>query len=99
MIKVTNNMWVKIECTDKMIEILAIIYTNDLYVLQKGEYNEAEDIITQRWLALWNIFWGTLTVLPGLQILPELLSQRDEDWEYWNIILDKLFWAYEKQKI
>ena len=41
MIKVTNNMWVKIECTDKMIEILAIIYTNDLYVLQKGEYNEA----------------------------------------------------------
>ena len=94
MIKVTNNTWRQVELTDKMLKIISIVYSNDLYVMQGGEYKDAETEVAQQWLALWDIFSGKLTPIKWLQILPELLSQWQE-WKQGNIILDKLFWNYE----
>ena len=97
MYKVTNNMWKQIECDDKMVQILTIIYTNDLYIMQAGDYKEAETKIAERGLALWEIFWGKMTPLEWLTVLADLLSQW-EDNEQWNKVLDKLFWDHEKNK-
>lgn len=94
--KITNNVKAKIECDEKMLEILWIIYTNDIYVMQKWEYNNAEEAIITKGLALWNIFWGTMTRVPRLQVLEEMLLQWSDDMEG-NQILDTIFWEYEKK--
>lgn len=96
MIKVTNNIWATIKLDDKMLEIVSIIYSLNKYKIVKWAYSEAEDYIIERWLCLWDLFWWILIPIKNLNILPELLSQWQEDKD-WDIILNKLFWKHEKK--
>ena len=96
MIKVTNNMWATIELNEKELEIMCIIYSVWEYQMTGGDYKDAETRIAERWLAYWDIFWGTMSPIEKLQILPELLSQW-EDAPKQNKILENLFWKFEKK--
>ena len=97
MIKVTNNMGATIELNEKELEIVALIYSEGEYKMRDGDYEKAETRIAERWLAYWNIFWGTMSPIESLLILPELLAQW-EDTKQGNKILDILFWKEEKTK-
>ncbi len=93
--KITNNMWREVECNDKVVEVLSLIYSTSEYIMIKGDYEEAEDYIVENGLALWEIFFGKLTPMNNLSVLETILSEW-EDTMIGNKILTNVFWKYEK---
>lgn len=96
---ITNNQWIKMELSDKMIEILSMTYSVWEYQMTDGDYKEAEWFLIENWYVLWDMFFKKFQPNEAFcnHIIWEIMSQRNEDTMLWNKILDNLFWANEKK--
>lgn len=73
--KLIRNTWVEVEIDDQELRILKIVYEEaGTYHMQWWDWKESEDSVVEKWLVLWEIFWGKLTELQNYNPLTTLTT-------------------------